>query len=425
LQIADCKLQIGSRFSNLQFEICNLQSVEGYFMSHSKKSSLGKTEPLVPPIYQSSVYTIPDLDALDAIMNDGEPGYIYARDAHPNARRLAQQLADAENAEWGVVTASGMAAISAIVLATVTKGQRILASNRLYGRTVQLFSTELDRFGVATDYVDANDLNAVEAGLKKNPRLLFVETMSNPLLRVVDIAALAELAHEYSALLVVDNTFATPVLTKPVELGADFVMESLTKMIAGHSDVTLGFLAAKDPDMLQAINAAVSIWGLASNPFDCWLAERGLATLELRMRAASDNALKLADWLAEQPGVTRVWYPGRADHPDHDLASRILCPSPHGGRGDGGEGAYFGAMLCFELANREAVNRFMHAAPGIPFSPSLGHSATTLSHPATTSHRYTSPAERKRQGITDGLIRMSVGVEPFDAIQEEMTKGLE
>jgi cystathionine beta-lyase/cystathionine gamma-synthase len=166
LQIADCKLQIGSRFSNLQFEICNLQSVEGYFMSHSKKSSLGKTEPLVPPIYQSSVYTIPDLDALDAIMNDGEPGYIYARDAHPNARRLAQQLADAENAEWGVVTASGMAAISAIVLATVTKGQRILASNRLYGRTVQLFSTELDRFGVATDYVDANDLNAVEAGLK-------------------------------------------------------------------------------------------------------------------------------------------------------------------------------------------------------------------------------------------------------------------
>ncbi len=396
-------------------------------MSQPKKHSLGKTRPLVPPIYQSSVYTIPDLDALDAIMNDGEPGYIYARDAHPNARRLAELLAAAEAAEWGVVTGSGMAAISAIVLATVTKGQSILASNRLYGRTVQLFTTELERFGVTTDYVDANDLDAVETGLKKSPRLLFVETMSNPLLRVVDITALAELAHESGALLVVDNTFATPVLTRPMDMGADFVMESLTKMIAGHSDVTLGFLAANDADMLPAISSAVSIWGLASNPFDCWLAERGLATLELRMKAASDNAHKLADWLVDQPGVSRVWYPGRDDHPDHELASSVFLPSPHRGRGAGGEGEVigYGPMLCFELADRDAVNRFMHAAPGIPFSPSLGHSATTLSHPATTSHRYTSPAERKRQGITDGLIRLSVGVEPLEQIQEEMAKGLQ
>lgn len=395
-------------------------------MSESHKHSLGKTRPLVPPIYQSSVYTIPDLDALDAIMDEGEAGYIYARDAHPNARRLAMLLADAETAKWGVITGSGMAAISAIVLATVTQGQRILASNRLYGRTVQLFSTELQRFGVTTEYVDANDLGAVENGLKKKPRLLFVETMSNPLLRVVDIESLAKLAHVHGALLVVDNTFATPALTRPIELGADFVMESLTKMIGGHSDVTLGFLAANDDDMLPAINAAVSIWGLASNPFDCWLAERGLATLELRMLAASKNAQKLADWLVDQPGVVRVWYLGRTDHPDHELASQVLDhPSPRGGRGAGGEGGHFGAMLCFELASRDAVNRFMRAAPGIPFSPSLGHSTTTLSHPATTSHRYTSPAERKRQGITDGLIRLSVGVEPFEQIKEEMTKGLE
>jgi cystathionine gamma-synthase len=381
-------------------------------MPDPKKSVLGTTKPLVPPIYQSSVYTIPDLDALDAIMTDGEPGYIYARDGHPNAKRLAELLAKAEGAEWGVITGSGMAAISAIVLATVTKGQRILASNRLYGRTVQLLTNELDRFGVATDYVDANDLDAVDAALVKKPRLLFVETMSNPLLRVVDLAALADLAHEHGAMLVVDNTFATPVLTRPMELGADFVMESLTKMIAGHSDVTLGFLAANDPDLLPAINTTISIWGLASNPFDCWLAERGLATLELRMRAASDNALNLANWLAVRKGLARVWYPGRDDHPDRELAERVL---------DGG----FGPMLCFELeGGRDAVNRFLRAAPGIPFSPSLGHSSTTLSHPATTSHRYVSPAERKRQGITDGLIRLSVGVEPLDHIQKEMAKGL-
>lgn len=379
-------------------------------MSHSK--TLGKTTPLVTPIYQSSVYTIPDLDALDAIMNEGEPGFIYARDAHPNARLLGNLLADAEAAEWGVITGSGMAAISAIVLATVQHGQRVLASNRLYGRTVQLFTQELARFGVATDYVDCNDLTAVETALAKKPRLLFVETMSNPLLRVVDIAALAEMAHEHGALLVVDNTFATPVLVKPIELGADFAMESLTKMIAGHSDVTLGAVFGNDADMLPALNTAVSIWGLSSNPFDCWLAERGLATLRLRMEAACRNALALADWLAEQRTVTRVWYPGRDDHPDHAVARRVL---------DGG----FGHMVCFELdGGRDAVNRFMHRAPGIPFSPSLGHAGTTLSHPATTSHRYVSPAEKKRQGITDGLVRLSVGVEPLEEIQAEMAKGL-
>ncbi len=381
-------------------------------MSKPQKISLGATKPLVTPIYQSSVYTIPDLDALDAIMNDGEPGYIYARDAHPNAKQLGKLLAKTEGAKWALVTGSGMAAISAIVLATVQQGQRILASNRLYGRTVQLFTQELGRFGVATDYVDCNDLAAVEYALQKKPKLLFVETMSNPLVRVVDIAALADLAHDAGALLVVDNTFATPILTKPMELGADFVMESLTKMIAGHSDVTLGLVCANDEDMLPAVSAASSIWGLASNPFDCWLAERGLATLELRMQAASANAAQLADWLGAQSGVSRVWYPGRADHPDHKLAERVL------------DGA-FGPMLCFELeAGRDAVNRFLHRAPGIPFSPSLGHSSTTLSHPATTSHRYVSPAEKKRQSITDGLIRLSVGVEPLAQIQKEMKKGL-
>ncbi len=395
-------------------------------MSKPITSSLGETIPLVPPIYQSSVYTIPDLAALDAIMNDGELGFIYARDAHPNAKRLAALLAKDEAAQWGIITGSGMAAISAILLATMQQGQRILASNRLYGRTVQLFDKELPRFGVTADFVDCNELGAVEAALKKKPRLLFVETMSNPLLRVVDIAALAKMAHDHGTLLVVDNTFATPVLTKPMELGADFVMESLTKMIAGHSDVTLGFVGANDTEVLPAITATSSIWGLSSNPFDCWLAERGLATLELRMRAACANAAKLADWLAEQSCVARVWYPGRDDHPDHELASRILCrPSPLRGSGVGDEETLFGNMLCFELSGgREAVNRFLHTAPGIPFSPSLGHSTTTLSHPATTSHRYVSPAERKRQDITDGLIRLSVGVESLERIQEEMTKGM-
>lgn len=375
-------------------------------------SILGRTSPLAPPLYQSSVYTIPDLDALDRIMNAEEPGFIYARDAHPNARLLAAKLAEAHGARWGIVTGSGMAAISAVLVSTVQQGQRILASNRLYGRTVQLFDQELGRFGVSAEFVDVNDLDAVETALGKGPRLLFVETVSNPLLRVVDIEALAKLCRQFGCLFVVDNTFATPVLTRPMDLGADIVMESLTKMIGGHSDVTLGLLCGNDVDRLPGLSAAASIWGLASNPFDCWLAERGLATLDLRVRTASANAARLADWLADQSGVGMVIYPGLSDHPDHATAAQVL---------QGG----FGNMLCFELeGGRAAVNRVLHRAPGIPFSPSLGHTFTTLSHPWTTSHRYVSPAEKKRQGIGEGLVRLSVGVEDLAMIQSEMKKGL-
>jgi cystathionine beta-lyase/cystathionine gamma-synthase len=188
-------------------------------------------------------------------------------------------------------------------------------------------------------------------------------------------------------------------------------MESLTKMIGGHSDVTLGLVCGKN-DMQPEVSQVSSIWGFAANPFDCWLAERGLSTLALRMRTASANAAVLAEWLSRQPGVTRVVYPGRADHPDHELAGRLL----HGG---------FGNMLCFDVeGGRDAVNRFMRQAPGIPFSPSLGHTLTTCSHPATTSHRYVSPAEKERQGITEGLIRLSVGVEEVGLIQSEIAKAL-
>ena len=365
----------------------------------------------MPPLYQSSVYTLADLDALDRIMNAQEKGYIYARDAHPNGRHLGELLARLEGAAWGLVCGSGMAAISAMILATVQQKQRIVASNRLYGRTTQLLDQELIRFGVVTEFVDAGDLDQVDRALRQPAQLLFVETMSNPLLRLVDIEALADLAHAHNCLLVVDNTFATPVLTRPLDAGADLVMESLTKMIAGHSDVTLGVVCGQDKDLFPQMGAEVSIWGLSPAPFECWLAERGLATLNLRMQAASVNAARLADWLAEQPGVSQVVYPGRADHPDHALARKVLT--------DG-----FGNMLCFELeGGRAAVNRFMRQS-AIPFSPSLGNTTTTLSHPGTTSHRYVSPAERKRQGITDGMIRLSVGVEEVGAIQEEIRRGL-
>ncbi|HEY7326916.1 MAG TPA: aminotransferase class I/II-fold pyridoxal phosphate-dependent enzyme [Gemmataceae bacterium] len=377
----------------------------------SSPSAFGASTPLTPPLYPSSVYTLPDLDALDRILDAKDAGFIYARDSHPNARRLAARLAEIEGARWALMTASGMAAISTIVLANVEHGRRIVASDRLYGRTSQLFRQELPRFGVQTEFVDISDLKEVKAALQTPSRLLFVETMSNPLVCVADLPALVQLAHDAKCLLVVDNTFATPVLVRPLDLGADFVMESVTKVIGGHSDVTLGLVCGKN-DMRAELSQVSSIWGLSSSPFDCWLTERSLETLPLRMKTSCVNAAALADWLSQQPGVTRVYYPGRADHPDHDLAGRLF----HG---------IFGNMLCFDLAGgRDAVNRFMRQAPGIPFSPSLGHTTTTCSHPATTSHRYVSPVEKERQGITDGLVRLSVGVEDLSLIQREMAKGL-
>jgi cystathionine beta-lyase/cystathionine gamma-synthase len=372
---------------------------------------LGASRPLVPPLYLSAVYTLPDLDALDRIWDGQAPGFIYARDAHPNARHLARELADLEGATWAVVCGSGMAAISTLVLASVGQGDRLVASNRLYGKTTQLLRDEMGRFGVKTTLVDCNDLAQVRKALETPARLLFVETMSNPLLRVSDVEALAKLAHERDCLLMVDNTFATPALLRPLDLGADLVMESLTKMIGGHSDVTLGLVCGRG-ERGEEMAATASTWGLTSNPFDCWLAGRGLGTLALRMRTASANAAALADWLATQPGVRRVVYPGRPDHPDHAVAARLL-------------GGLYGNMLCFELeGGREGVNRFLRRAPGVPFSPSLGNTTTTLSHPGTTSHRTVSPAEKQRRGISDGLIRLSVGCEELEQIKREMAKGL-
>jgi len=373
---------------------------------------LGATEPLVPPLYQSSVYTIPDLDVLDQIYNAEETGFIYARDSHPNAVGLASTLTRLHSGAWSIICGSGMAAINACLLPMLRQGDRIIASNKLYGRTNQLFRQEFGRFGVGVTFVDTGSLDEVRQALQSPARALFVETMSNPMCRVMDLPALADMCKVREVRLIVDNTFATPVLCKPLSLGADLVMESLTKMMGGHGDITLGSVTGVDMEMLPTITQTVSIWGLASNPFDCWLAERGLATLDLRMKTASENAAGLAQWLVEQQGVWRVIYPGREDHPDHALAGRLF-------------GNRFGNMLCFELAGgRDAVNRFMRQASAIAFSPSLGSTRTTCSHPSTTSHRYESPAEKRRQGITDGLIRLSVGIEDIQWIKAEMAKGL-
>ncbi|MGL6096146.1 MAG: trans-sulfuration enzyme family protein [Fimbriiglobus sp.] len=375
---------------------------------------LGRTAPLVPPLYPASVYTFPDLDALDAVYAGAEPGFVYARDGHPNGKHLADELTALEGGAWGIATGSGMGATVAAVLPLVAAGDRIVAASRLYGRTAQFFRDHLGRFGVTTTFADVSDPAAVRAAVEAGPcKVVFAETLSNPLCRAADISALADIAKSAGATLVIDNTFATPVLCRPLELGAGVVVESVTKLIGGHSDGTLGFVAGTDPAAFPAVKTTVSVWGLAAPPFDCWLAARGLGTLDLRARASAANAAAVADWLADRPGVKRVVYPGRPDHPDRAVAIRLFGDSPPG------------HMLCFELAGgRDAVNRFLRATPGIPFSPSLGDVTTTCSHPDTTSHRYDAAADKVREGITPGVIRLSVGCEPLARITAELSTGL-
>src|SRR5262245_425869 len=260
-------------------------------------------------------------------MNSGyeghEPGFTYGREGNPNAELLAAKIAALEGAASGLVTSSGMSAVAAIVLGLLKSGDHIVAGNQLYGRTMRLVSQDLPRLGFATDLVDATEAAAVERAIRPNTRLLLVEVVSNPLLRIPDIAVLGAVARARGVLLVVDNTFPTPLAFQPLSLGAHVVFHSITKMLAGHSDVTLGAICGSR-EATAPIRDAIVTWGLNGSPFDCWLAERGLNTLELRVARSNENAAALADFLAHQAAVRRVFYPGRADHPDHAVAKRLL-----------------------------------------------------------------------------------------------------
>lgn len=370
------------------------------------------TTPLVPPIMPSAVYIARDADQMNDVYEGRYPGFTYAREASPNADMLAAKIAALEGAELGLVTSSGMSATGAIFLGLLKAGDHILASNQLYGRTSRLMTQELPRMGFSTDLVDASDVAAVERALRPNTRLLLVEVVSNPLLRVVDVAALAKIANARGVLLVVDNTFPTPLALQPLKLGAAIVFHSVTKMLAGHSDVTLGVVCGAR-QLLTPIRDAIVTWGLTASAFDCWLAERGMNTLELRVARANANAAALAEFLGGHAAVKRVFYPGRADHPDHQIARKLF-------------GQNFGNMVTFELrGERDAANRFMRALESIHFAPTLGDVATIISHPAVTSHRGLTPEGREALGIREGTIRVSVGVEESQLLLDEFKAALD
>ena len=371
------------------------------------------SRPLGTPIQPSVVYASPDPDTLDAQYAGEQPGYTYAREGHPNADVLARKIDGLEGAEGGLILGSGMAAVTAAVMGVVRAGDHVLGGDQLYGRSLRLLDQDLPRFGIATTLADFTDANAVEAALRPETKMILLEVVSNPTLRVADLPAIAQLARARGILLAVDNTFTTPRGIRPFDHGADIVIHSVTKILAGHSDATLGYVACRDAAVRRAIYDFAVTVGLTPSPFDCWLAERGLYSFELRYDRAEANAVALAEHLAGLPGVRRVLYPTRPDHPDHNRAAALL-----GTRG--------GHMVSFEIAGgRDAANRLTRAVPNIAFAPTLGDIGTTLSHPASSSHRGLTPEARAALGISEGFFRVSVGVEDIALLTSEFTAAIE
>lgn len=372
----------------------------------------GVSSPVVPGIMPSVVYASDTPDSLDAQYEGATQGFTYAREGHPNAEMLARRIDAMEGAENGIVTGSGMAAVAAVLLGLTRTGDHVIGGNQLYGRSLRLMAEDLPRMGVTTSLVDVTRAEAVAGALRPETRIVLIEVVSNPTLRIADLDGIAALCRDKGVLLVVDNTFTTPSAVKPFEHGADIVLHSVTKLLAGHSDATLGWVAAKDSALNERLRVFAVTTGMTASPFDCWLAERGLATFDLRFARAQETAQRLADMLAETPGVTRVLYPTRADHPEAARAQSLLK-----GRGCN--------MVSFEIAGgRAAANALTTAAQGIAFAPTLGDVGTTLSHPASSSHRALTPEGRAALGISEGFFRVSVGLEEPEALLATFADGL-
>lgn len=338
------------------------------------------------------------------------PGNVYSRYTNPTVRTFETRIAALEGAEQAVATASGMSAILAMVMSLCSAGDHVLVSRSVFGSTISLFEKYFKRFGIEVDYPPLANLDAWRAACKPNTRLFFVESPSNPLAELVDIAALAEIAHAQGALLAVDNCFCTPALQKPLVLGADIVIHSATKYIDGQGRGMGGVVAGRAEQMKEVVGFLRTA-GPTLSPFNAWLFLKGLETLKIRMQAHSQTALELARWLEAQPGIERVHYAGLESHPQHDLARR--------------QQSAFGAVVSFEVAGgRDAAWRFIDATRMISITTNLGDTKTTIAHPATTSHGRLSPAERANAGIKDSLIRVAVGLEDLSDLQQDLARGL-
>ncbi|HLO14275.1 MAG TPA: PLP-dependent aspartate aminotransferase family protein [Anaerolineales bacterium] len=371
--------------------------------------------PVATPIYPSVGYLYENMDDLDAVFGGAKQGYVYSRYATPTVAAFEAAVASLEGAEAAQAYSSGMAAVHASLLAAGVKaGTSVVAALDLYGATFTLLRHLLDSLGVNARMVDVSNLGEVETALAETHAItLFVETISNPLLKVADIPSLAELAHRYGASLLVDNTFASPYLFNPLVHGADYVIHSATKYLSGHGDVLAGVVATSlaNKNKLFELNKLI---GGVLGPFEAWLALRGLKTLSLRMRQQCENARQVAEWLMSHPRVLKVNYPGLPDHPQHSLAERFFA-----GKGNGG-------VLSFEIkeADKAMAYRFMESLTLCLPATTLGDIYSLILHPATSSHRSLTAEERRRIGISDGLVRLSMGIESAEDILADLDSAL-
>lgn len=364
------------------------------------------------PIFTTSSFVFRDAAQAAARFAETETGNIYSRFTNPTVRAFAERLAALEGAESCVATASGMSAILATCMALLNGGDHIVSASGVFGGSISLFNNILSRFGIETSYVSLTDLNAWARAIRPTTRMLFLETPSNPLTQVADIAALAELAHAHGALLVVDNCFCTPVLQRPLTLGADIVTHSATKYLDGQGRCVGGAVVGDAERVGEKIYGFLRTAGPTMSPFNAWVFLKGLETLPLRMRAHSENALILAQWLEQHPAVARVHYPGLASHPQHELAQRQQ-------RG-------FGGIVAFQVkGERKAAWQVVDAVKMLSITANLGDAKTTITHPASTTHGRLSQAERDEAGVVEGLLRISVGLEEVDDICADLARGLD
>lgn len=341
-----------------------------------------------------------------------EPGNIYARFTNPTVRYFQERLAALEGGESCVATSTGMSAILAVMLGLLKAGDHMVCSQSVFGTTTLLLQNLIGKFGVNISFVDLTNMDAWAAALRPNTRLLFVETPANPLTEIVDIPQLADLAHANGSLLVVDNCFCTPALLKPLALGADIVVHSATKYLDGQGRALGGAVVGNKELVGKEIYGVLRNGGVSMSPFNAWIFLKGLETLHLRMKAHCDNAMQLATWLNEHPAIEKVYYPGLANHPQHELAKR--------------QQSGFGGIVSFIVKGGQAAAwQVIDATKMISITANLGDTRSTITHPGTTTHGRLTPQQKTQAGIADGLIRVSVGLENIQDIKQDLARGLD
>ena len=378
---------------------------------HAPAAELKGSRPVSVPIYQTSVFAFDDAAACARALDDPGAGFAYSRYANPTTRALESMIADLEGGAAALATSSGMGAINAVLLATLRPGDHVIAQRCVYGGTFAVFADLAARYGIGVSYISGRDAGELAAALRPESRLLFLETIANPTIAVSDLPGLIAAGHQAGLTCVVDNTFATPVLCRPIEYGADIVVHSATKYLGGHDDVMLGLVVSASEQAHRPLWKHAVDLGVEADPFAAWLTLRGLKTLALRMERHCANASHLAQRLATRQAVMHVYWPGLPGHPDHDLARRIL--------------AGFGGMVAFDLAGgREAGLAFVAGLRLAALAPSLGGTETLVLHPASTSHRQMDAASLAAAGIGEGTVRVSAGLEHPDDLWADFEQAL-